>query len=133
MPIGFYDGESELTMPNGSVYSPVELKAVPKFNILGTEKCVIWQDTDGVVTRYRRWLDLIQYLTEDEQAQLEAGDLDDNAALDIVIVRLSSLPLTVDEVSDALIETNDQVLTNTDDIALCMDAIIEIGGGLKEV
>lgn len=132
MPIKIYDGTSDLTMTNGTTYSPVELAAVPRFYMLTKEKCLIWQDGEGVTFMWRRWNDMLSYLTEEEREQYDAEELDDDAALDLIITRMSLQPITADEVADALIETDEQTQANTEDIALCMDAIIELGDGLKD-
>ena len=127
MPISIYDGKSNLTMTNGTTYSLLELKAVPRFYTLATERCLIWQDGDGITFMWRRWEDMLSYLTEDERTAYDSKELPEEDVLDMIITRMSATAPSNEELADATIEIGMQTVQNTEDIALCMDALIELG------
>ena len=132
MPVKFYDGITPLKMPKGGEWSNIELKAVPRYYTLATERCVIWTDPDDIVYKWRRWNDMLGYLTDGERDYYNSGDFPEDEALQLILDRMSAIAPTIEELSDATIEVGLQTNQNTDDIALCMDAIIMIINGSEE-
>lgn len=126
-----YKQDMNLMMGNRAIYSFSELEADPRFNYL------TFLDTKWVISGDEYPKDNYFFCSEtfpyydlvtkyDYNGDLLHSDLSEEDILKIIEIRMQTKPITMEDITEALIDTNVKIGQNTDDLTLIMMALTEM-------
>lgn len=122
-----YDHTSPINWTFRGEMTTEQLASNPALAPMLTEECVLYDDGQGKVFDWRYLSVLIgQYANYDEEGNPDISEDDPQAALDEVIRRMNVPPVTLDDITDAMLESTISISDYEDRVSLVEEAILEL-------